>query len=137
MARYPVWVAMALVLLAGASARGQGAPAEKPPTPLEFWHVGDDALSERLADEVDTALAHSAEFVPSRGKKPGSLLVELPANVVAKRVGKRARVSYTVNYSTADGHAIGSASGSCWDHQLDMCADQIVKHAQIAARKLK
>ena len=137
MARYAVCVVTALALLAGGVARGQSAPAQKPPTPLEFWHDGNDPLSDRLADAVDTAFAHSQDFIPSSGKKPGSLLVELTANVVAKPAGKRARVSYTVNYSNTYGHQISTSSGSCWDHQLEICADQILKHVQVAARNLK
>ncbi len=143
---------MGLALLVGGavcgSVRGQSPPTgrppdtlpdnpEKPPTPLEFWHDGKDALSDRLADAVYTALAHCADFIPSSGKQPGSLLVEIPANVNGRQVGKRTRVSYTVTYSTADGHAIGTSTGSCWGDQLDVCANQIVKHAQVAALKVK
>jgi len=52
-------------------------------------------------------------------------------------VGKRTKVTYTVNYSTADNHPISSHDGSCLETQLSACAAQIVKGARIAARKVK
>ena len=110
---------------------------EAPPVPLEFWHVGNDALSNSLAEEVYTVLAAAQDFVPSTGKKQGSLLVEIPAGVTTKLVGKRNRVVYTVNYSTANDHPISTTNGSCPEKQLSLCAEQIVKGARIAARKVK
>jgi hypothetical protein len=124
---------VALALFCGAAARGQDAPAEKPPTPLEFWHDGNDVLSARLAEQIAKTFAHSTDFVPASGRKPGTLLVELTANVVSKPVGRRAKVSYTVNFSNAQDVPIGTSDGSCWSDQLSVCAGQILRHA-LAAR---
>ena len=105
--------------------------------PLQFWHRGDDALSQKLAKEIYVALSHESAFVPSVGKQPRSLLVELPANVGTKKAGKRSKVTYTINYSNADNQRISSHDGSCLETQLSVCAEQIVKGARIAARKVK
>jgi hypothetical protein len=45
------------------------------PTLVELWHVGDDGLSPRVADQVETAYKRSPEFVLSSGHKPGTLVV--------------------------------------------------------------
>ena len=126
-----------LVLLAASNPDVRAQQQEDKPTPLEFWHVGDDALSQSLAQEVYTALAAAPDFVPSTGKRQGSLLVEIPANVTTKQVGKRTRVTYTVKYSTATDHVLSTNNGSCPEKQLSVCATQIVKGARIAARKVK
>lgn len=117
--------------------RAQLQPPEERPLPLQFWHAGDDLLSQKLAKEVYVALSHEPEFIPSSATQPGSLLVELPANVSSKKVGKRTKVTYTVNYSTADKHPISSHDGSCLETRLSVCAVQIVRGARIAARKVK
>ena len=127
-----------VVLLTAASPRSLRAQQqEEAPLPLQFWHVGDDALSQKLAKEIYVALSHESAFIPSVGKQPRSLLVELPANVSLKKVGKRTKVTYTVNYSNADNQRISSHDGSCPETQLSACAEQIVRGARIAARKVK
>lgn len=134
--RHSAWLVLGFALLAG-SARDLGAQQKDKPQPLEFWHVGDDAVSQKLADAVYAALAAAPEFTPSSGKQKGSLLVEIPANVRASQVGRRTKVTYTVSFSRADDQRISSSEGSCWEQQLSVCAAQIVKRAKIAAREAK
>jgi hypothetical protein len=112
-------------------------PQDARPKPLEFWHVGRDPLSDKLADAVYTALAQAQDFAPSSGKQPGSLLVELPDNVRAVKAGKRSKVTYTVNFLHANDQRISSSEGSCAENRLSVCADQILKRARIAARQVK
>jgi hypothetical protein len=81
---------------------GQGETPVKR-TPVEFWHVGDDGLSERLADAVDKAFERSSDFTPSSGKKPGTLVVYIPENVDwTKKLG-RTKVLYHVEFKSIDG----------------------------------
>ena len=105
-------------------------------TPVEFWHVGDDVLSERLADQTESLFKRSPNFTLSSGRKPGTLIVTIPRNVEWQRVGKRDRVHYTVEFSSIGGQKLGIRTGSCWDDNLVTCATQIVKDAKAAARKL-
>lgn len=122
--------------LLATSALGQGVQEDKP-QPLEFWHLGDDVLSQKLAQAIYTALAEAEDFVPSSGKQPGSLLVEIPDNVRLVHAGKRTKVTYSVNFSRADNKRISSSEGSCPENRLSVCAAQIVKRARIAAREAK
>jgi hypothetical protein len=134
--RHPACLGLGFALLAWNVMQAQTAQDVKP-KPLEFWHVGRDELSNKLADAVYSALAVAQDFVPSSGKQPGSLLVEIPDNVRSVRAGKRNKVTYTVNFSHANDQRISSGEGSCPENRLSVCADQILKRARIAAREVK
>jgi hypothetical protein len=103
---------------------------------VEVWHVGDDGLSQRLAVGLDGAFTRSPDFTLSSGRKPGTLVVTIPSNVEWKQIGKRTQAIYTVRFSSIDGRSLGARKGSCWDDDLSKCADQIVKDAKVAARKI-
>ena len=106
------------------------------PTLVELWHVGDDALSERLADKLDSGFAGLADFMMSSGRKPGTLIVTIPKNIELNPIGKRARAHYTVEFTSTDGRNLGVRSGSCWEDDLAECVAQIIKNARISARKI-
>lgn len=110
------------------------APAKR--TLVEYWHVGDDALSQRLTIEVETAFEHSPDFTPSSGKKPGTLIVTVPDNVGWAKKSGRTKALYTVEYTSVDGKKVLEKSGSCWEDELSKCAFNIVKDAKFAVRKM-
>ena len=93
-------------------------------------------LTRGVRDALETAFASAADFVPSYGKKAGTLVVTIPTNVDWKDSGKRTRVFYTVEFTTADEKKLRTRKGSCWEGDYAECANQIVKQARIAARKL-
>jgi len=104
-------------------------------TLVEFWHTGDDGLSERLADQVERALARSPDFTISTGRKLGTLIVTIPTNVEWKQIGERPQLRYQVEFASANSGTQGKTAGSCWDN-LSECAYQIVKATKVAAQKL-
>jgi hypothetical protein len=106
-------------------------------TLVEFWHVGDDGFSNRLAERVENEFDRSPNFVFGSGKKPGTLVVTIPTNVEWKLVGKRTQVFYSVEFATADNEVISKSSGSCWEDMFEKCATQIVDEAKLAARKIE
>jgi hypothetical protein len=108
--------------------------ASPAPTPVELWTVGDDGLSMRLRDAIESALDSSSEFVKSHDNEPGALIVLIPTNVDWKNVGSRTQVLYKVEFRTTSDHIVAKSNGSCWDDSLGDCADQIVKGAKKAAR---
>ena len=105
-------------------------------TLVEFWHTGDDGLSQKLADQVERALARSPDFSVSAGRKSGTLIVTIPTNVEWKQIGKRTQVLYHVEFSSVDSDMQSQTKGSCWEDRLSDCANQIVKATRIAAQKL-
>ena len=113
-----------------------GDPASIKPTLVEFWHVGDDGLSQKIADQVEAAFAQSPDFKLSGGHEPGTLIVTIPTNVDWKRVGKRTQVLYTVEFAWPDHKASSKATGACWDDNPAECAAQILSDAKSAAHKL-
>lgn len=121
------------------------------PIPVEFWHVGDDALSQKLAVAVETAFRRSPDFRLTAIGKGRTLVVWITSNVESEMVGKRRKATYTVRFSSLDdgtsknpdleqrialAREISMQRGSCWASELPRCAAQIVSDAKIAARKM-
>jgi len=103
---------------------------------VEVWTGGDDSLTQHLRYEVESRFKSSSDFVPSRGKKPGTLIVTIPTHVAWTKDGTRTQVRYKVEFSSSEGVGIGKSSGSCWDDNVAACAAQIYRGAQRAAHKL-
>lgn len=87
----------------------------------EVYTGGDDGLTQRLADAVRARLEVSPPRIP--------LTVLIPTHVGWSESGGRVRVSYRVEYSRS-GALIAKGQGSCWEDQLDRCADEIVRRAK-------
>jgi hypothetical protein len=114
---------------------GRGADATTPIL-VEFSHVGDDSLSQKLAAAVEADLRRSPDFRLSAGNQAHRLVVAITKNVEWEKVGKKLRATYTVRFSTAEGQEIGIERGSCWDNALQRCAAQILTRAKAMARRL-
>jgi hypothetical protein len=123
------------LLVSGATCGADSVSAK--PTLVEFWHTGDDGLSQRLAEKVESAFKRSHDFMLSSGKKPGTLVVTIPTNVEWKQVGKRTRVLYRVEFSAVDNKTTSKAAGFCWDDNLQECAAQVLRNAKIAAHTVR
>jgi hypothetical protein len=114
----------------------QTAAADHTPTLVEVWKGGDDGLTNKLSDTIETAFRSASDFHLSNGKMPGTLMVTIPSNVRWKKVGQRTKVFYDVKFSSVDGRDIGASKGSCWDDSFGTCATRIVKDARIVSRKM-
>jgi hypothetical protein len=113
--------------------------------------VGDDALSQKLARAVETAIKRSPEFrLTATGTGP-TLVVWIMNNAKSELVGKRTKATYTAQFSSLDDNAsrnldldqrvalareISTQKESFWATELPKCAAQIVSDARIAARKM-
>lgn len=84
-----VLVALPIVISASASLGETGKR-----TLVEFWHTGDDGLSQKLAYQVERAFERSLDFTVSTGQQIGAMIVRIPTNVDWKQVGKRTRMLY-------------------------------------------
>lgn len=67
-----IFFALLITISAAASLGGTGKR-----TLVEFWHTGDDGLSQKLADQVEGAFARSPDFTLSRGQQPGAMIVTI------------------------------------------------------------
>jgi hypothetical protein len=105
--------------------------------PVEVWRVGDDGLTVRLSEALESAFDESRDFTPSSGKAPGTLIVTIPKHVGWKEFGKRTQVRYTVEFKTADEVSVGRSEGACWEDAIEKCAAQVLRDAKLVARKLK
>lgn len=107
-----------------------------PHIPVEVWRVGDDGLSMKLSDAVETEFKASPRFILSSGKRSGTLIVTIPTNVGWKQFGKRMQIRYSVEFSSIHQEKLGSKTGVCWEDSMQDCATQVVKAAVIAAKRL-
>ena len=103
--------------------------------PVEVWSGSDDGVTLRLRDTLESALKSSTRFNLSFGKKPGTLVVDIPTHARWKQIGGRNRVFYSVEFSSGD-QKLGADTGSCWDDEMPKCAARIVRNAQRVVGKI-
>lgn len=113
-----------------------GVDASAPPTLIEVWRGGDDALTQQLADALESAFRASPNFSLSSGKKPGTLVITVP-HAGWKEIGQRLQVSYAVEFTSTDDRKLGRSAGWCWEDALKTCAAHIVNDSKTAARKAR
>jgi hypothetical protein len=104
--------------------------------PVELWCTGDDLWSQRMCQAFFAAFESSPDFDLQQENKSGNLIVSIPENVGWREVGKRMKISYVVEFSTSDDRVFMTRKGSCWHEEYAKCANQILKEAKVAARKL-
>jgi hypothetical protein len=105
-------------------------------TPVEVWCTGDDLFSQGMCQAFFAAFESTPHFDLQDENKPGNLIVRIPENVGWKKVGKRTKITYVVEFSTSDDRVFMTRKGSCWHKDYAACANQILKQARVAARKL-
>lgn len=114
-----------------------GAPSLAKSVPVEVWRGGDDGLTSRFADALESAFRGSSAFVLSEGKKPGTLIVTIPSNVGWKQIGSRTEVHYSVTFTDTSSQAFGVSKGACWEDQLSKCAVHVLTDAEVVRAKMK
>ena len=112
-------------------------PPQQTKTLVEVWCGGDDMLTQGVCHALENAFEATADFVPSHGKKEGTLVVTIPTNVDWRKSGKRKQVFYTVEFTTADEKMLRTRKGKCWNDDFARCANKIVKQARIALHHYK
>ena len=105
-------------------------------TPVEFWCVGDDNLTQNVCHAAFKAFASAPDFDLESENNPDALIVTIPTNVDWKPRGKRTEVFYQVEFTTSDEKKLATAKGACVDINFNTCATKILDQARAAARKL-
>ena len=112
-------------------------PSVAKTTPVEVWRVGDDALTSRFRDELESAFRAAPEFSLSSGKVPGTLVVTIPTHVAWREIGGETEVSYSINFTGPAGEALGESVGRCLEHRLEDCVTHVLKDARSVRLKLR
>jgi hypothetical protein len=107
------------------------------PVLVEAWRVGDDALTMKFDAALEEAFKASPRFSTSRGRLPGTLIVQIADHVMWKQADDRVRISYKIEFSDVADRSLGHAFGKCWMDELPKCTADIVKRATAAAHELK
>lgn len=123
------------VVLASLAAHAKVEMPQK--TLVEVWCGGDDGLTERLCDSIELQFKSSPYFQMSAGKKPGTLIVSIPTNVMWKEKKGRVEVFYTVQFSLSDGKLIGASKGTCWEDDLNRCAGRVLAGTEKVVERLR
>lgn len=139
-------VSLSLIVFFWGCARNVSAPIG-----VEYWHTGDDGLSQKLAVAVEAAFRQSPDFrLTAIDTGSRRLVVQNMSNVEWEPVGDRTKATCTVRFSSLDDMAsrnpniqqrvtlareISIRRVSCWDDEISRCAAQILNEAAIAARK--
>jgi hypothetical protein len=110
-------------------------PVRSLPLLVEVRRGGDDGLTLRLADAVETAFRCSRKFILSDGRHPGALIVTIPTNVEWRRIDNRTRLTYSVEFTGKVSRRIGARTGACWEDELSECANQVLREAEIVTVK--
>jgi len=118
------------------SEQGYRRAGNPPKPPVELWCTGDDLYSQWMCKAFFAAFESSPDFNLQEENKLGNLIVTIPENVGWKEVGKRTKITYVVEFSTSDERVFMRRKGWCWHQEYAKCANQILKEARVAARKL-
>lgn len=110
--------------------------AKSAATPVDVRCDGDDGLTQRVCAAVQNGFKSSQDFTLTSADEPGMLVVRIPTNVDWKQMGKRTKVLYKIEFTTANDQKIAASKGSCWEDAISKCVDQIVEKAKIATRKM-
>lgn len=124
-------IAAAAVLIVSANPAAADEPRR-----VEVWHGGDDIYTLGLAYALENAFRAASDFTMSAGNKPGTLVVTIPTNLTWKRCLGRTTVFYVVEFTSDEGHSLGSVSGSCSKNAFAKCAQKILAEARLAANKI-
>ena len=121
------------VLAFAAAMSAQAAPE---PVHVQIWTGGDDGLTQRLRDALETGIRKSGVFqlVNSEGMKADDFVILIPGHVAWEKTATGTVVTAKAQFSRAD-HPIDEVSVTCREETLRACAAQIVGSAKKAAAK--
>ncbi|HVQ06843.1 MAG TPA: hypothetical protein VMS43_00260 [Allosphingosinicella sp.] len=114
---------------------GCATAAPQSPIPVEIRRGGDDGLTQRFADALETGIRRSGTFTMVSGvSQPDFLVFNIPSHLEWTRVGDRVRARFQVELRRGDSSLLGLSSGDCWETQLEICAARVLNDARRVAR---
>jgi hypothetical protein len=125
-------MSMTLARLLAVSAAITGYARAEPPSPIavDVWRSGDDGLTVRFAEALETALRRSHIFTLGSRQRPARLLFEIPQIIEWTEIGGRAQFHFQVNFKSVDSRVVGTSRGTCWETNFDVCAAMVLSDAR-------
>ena len=108
------------------------------PVLIELWCRGDDGLTLRFRDALETGFRNTSGFALVFGNErraPRTLVVTIANHLSWKPVGENTEVSYTITFEGPNAEPFGRSVGSCREDDLLSCVHRAVSDAQRAARQ--
>jgi hypothetical protein len=106
------------------------APAPVAATKVEVWREGDDGLTVRFADALESSFQNSPEFSLSSGGVPGTLVATIPTNLTWQQDARGMKVDYVVEFSTVSARPLGTSRGTCAETRLADCVAHVLSDAR-------
>ena len=97
--------------------------AASEPTMVEVRTGGDDGLTQRFADQVRTIFAAAPAYTSDTTAK--RLLIYIPTHVQWRKIHGNTKITYYVEITS--GSKSIHRTGSCWEEDMNLCANQILK----------
>ena len=119
-----------LEILIAATVSTAQPPVEVARKPVSLRLVGDEGLSLRFADALQTELIHDPELRPSKIGEHSTLTIESDHNVRWDELSGRQVVIYTVYVGSKRDDPI---TGVCWENKLSKCARDVLRIVRIEA----
>ena len=126
------------VFLACALATGRSASAVAP-TSIELWCRGDDGLTLRFRDAIESAFRGTSGFtlaVGNEARTPRTLVVTIVDHLSWEHVGEKTQVSYTIAFEGPNAQSLGTSAGSCWEDEMSSCVRRAVNATKRAAKRI-
>jgi hypothetical protein len=100
------------------------------PTQVTVWTGGDDGLTLKLSEAINTAFKESPLFVLDKSDSASAMSVAITTNVAWKRIGRRTKVTANIQIAkrTPDAPLV-TATVTCWEDDLGGCARTVIKLA--------
>lgn len=118
-----------------ASATVANASAEPLRTPVSVDLVGDDGLTNKLRDSIETALKNNLDLRPAVAGDRNIVSITSGSNVDWYKLGGRTVVIYTVHVFHGGGSGEPNV-GICYESGINKCVSDILRLAWIDAKGL-
>jgi hypothetical protein len=106
------------------------------PVRVEVWHVGDDGLTLKVSESIESAFRGTPTFSLAPADE-GEMIVTIPTNVRWKRSKAGVRIMSEVEFRTRKRVLLRRVSISCTESKVSVCAAQTVEVARNLASALR
>jgi hypothetical protein len=103
------------------------------PRGVVISYSGSDVLTKSLESALRARISQSEDFKLDSGQR-NELQLVIAEDVKLKKIANHNQVSYKVNFVSQQ-KTLSLSIGSCWQEQMQECAEQILRDAKITIRQ--